>query len=51
MRTFPSAWVFPGGMVDRGGEIECEMKREIHEETGIDITSLDKISKIAFYGT
>jgi len=21
MRTFPNAWVFPGGMVDKGGDL------------------------------
>jgi len=21
MRTFPKAWVFPGGMVDKGGDL------------------------------
>lgn len=30
-------WVFPGGYVDRGEEIELAAVREAHEETGLDV--------------
>lgn len=33
----PSAWEFPGGKVDFGEDLNISLKREIKEETGIDI--------------
>ena len=50
MRTFPNAWVFPGGMVDKYGDLIEEIKREIQEEIGITITSEDHIDVVSFYG-
>jgi ADP-ribose pyrophosphatase YjhB (NUDIX family) len=39
MRSFPGAWVFPGGSVDAEDScLETAISREIREETGIDAT-------------
>ncbi|CAD8122568.1 unnamed protein product [Paramecium sonneborni] len=35
MKTFPKAWVFPGGMVEKQQHLESECLREVFEETGI----------------
>lgn len=35
MRSFPGAWVFPGGGVDPHESLTCAVSREVHEETGL----------------
>jgi 8-oxo-dGTP pyrophosphatase MutT (NUDIX family) len=35
MRTFPNAWVFPGGQIDHNESIFDALIREISEETGV----------------
>ena len=37
MRTFPRAWVFPGGAIDKGESPEDAALREVFEETGLTI--------------
>lgn len=37
MMYFPSAWVLPGGHIDRGESLEEGVIREILEETGVNI--------------
>ena len=39
MRIFPWAWVLPGGHIDPGEKLEESVRREIAEETGINIES------------
>lgn len=36
-------WVFPGGGVKKGEEIEDVAKREVYEESGLEIISFDKM--------
>ena len=38
MRSWPGAWVLPGGHLDLGESLEESVAREIEEETGIHIT-------------
>jgi 8-oxo-dGTP pyrophosphatase MutT (NUDIX family) len=40
--SFPKAWVFPGGKLDENENFVCALKREILEETGINIDELQK---------
>jgi len=38
MRTFPKAWVMPGGGIDSGESILEGVVREVKEETGLDVS-------------
>ena len=37
---FKGKWVLPGGHTDKGEDVETAVKREVKEETGLDITEL-----------
>jgi len=37
LRTFPGAWVLPGGHIELGESLEECVIREIYEETGVKI--------------
>jgi 8-oxo-dGTP pyrophosphatase MutT (NUDIX family) len=51
MSAFPKCWVFPGGMVDKGSQLESEAIRELHEEVGIDTKDiLEYMKPIVLYG-
>ena len=39
MRTFPMAWVLPGGHVELNESLEDSVRREVLEETGIRINN------------
>ena len=51
MKAFPKCWVFPGGMVDKGNDLETEVLRELQEEVGINTCGiLKKIEPLVLYG-
>ena len=37
MRKFPNAWVLPGGHIEPNESLEDSVRREVFEETGIEI--------------
>ncbi len=48
---FKGQWAFPGGFVNEGERAIEAARRELHEETGILIDSLDKFIPIGLYDT
>lgn len=40
LRSFPGIWVGPGGYVDPGETILTTVLREIHEETGLQVSKM-----------
>lgn len=48
MRSFPKAWVMPGGGIDPGESILEGVVREVKEETGLDV-SLESVEPVAMW--
>jgi 8-oxo-dGTP diphosphatase len=44
-RPFVGYWALPGGRMDPGESIEQTIVREVKEETGLDVTIVDKIGE------
>ncbi|UCH38039.1 MAG: NUDIX domain-containing protein [Candidatus Bathyarchaeota archaeon] len=42
---FKGHWALPGGRVDRGESVEHAIIREIKEETGLDVTIIEKVGE------
>lgn len=38
--SYRSGYAFPGGLIEPGEDVETALRREVHEETGLAITSL-----------
>ena len=49
MRSFPNAWVLPGGHLDIGESLEEGILRELFEETGIKINKCNNLSIYLLY--
>jgi len=43
---YPNTWDFPGGLVSDAEEIEASARREIKEESGLEVGKLEEIDKI-----
>jgi ADP-ribose pyrophosphatase len=41
-------WSFPAGLIDAGEDIEMAAHRELKEETGLNITEIEKISPFVY---
>lgn len=41
-------WNFPAGLIDKNEDIKTAAKREFREETGLEITKINKISPFVF---
>ena len=48
-KIHPGLWVFPGGKLNHGEDIFSALKREVKEETNLDIKILKKISEYEYY--
>ena len=48
-KIHPGLWVFPGGKVNYSEDIFSALKREIKEETNLNIKVLKKISEYEYY--
>ena len=49
---FAGEWDLPGGHIQLGEEFEVGMRREVKEETGLDVgecTFIEKIDNLSFY--
>lgn len=44
-RDFPSFWCFPGGRVRRGETASQAVRREAHEETGLEVGRLEALGR------
>jgi len=47
-KIYPNLWVFPGGKVEYGEDTITALKREIKEETNLNIKILEKISEYEY---
>tara|TARA_Y100000034_G_C6676881_1_gene297396 strand:+ start:155 stop:547 length:393 start_codon:yes stop_codon:yes gene_type:complete len=47
-KIHPSLWMFPGGKVEQGEDLIQALKREIKEETNLEISNLKKISEYEY---
>ncbi len=48
-KIHPGLWVFPGGKVNYSEDIFSALKREVKEETNLNIKILKKISEYEYY--
>lgn len=47
---FKDYWAFPGGFVDENEDLHCAAKRELNEETSINIDNLVQLSAVGTPG-